>query len=116
MARLDHKRLKMSQLYEAELKFHKAIIEQKEKRIEEVKRATWQALRMMENPKLCQLVSRQLKFEDQEYTSEQYFEELKQEHGIELTGKEMEELAVLDYTLCPQTTGELYRAVRAAEQ
>ena len=35
-----------------ELKLHKALIAQKEKRIEEVKRATKQSLKMIENPRL----------------------------------------------------------------
>ena len=63
MARLDEKRLKMGQLYEMELKFHKAIIIKKEQRIEEVKLATKQALKMMEHPRLMKLLHRQLQFE-----------------------------------------------------
>ena len=99
-----------------ELKFHKAIIVNKEKRIEEVTAATRHAIKMMEHPRLMQLLHRQIEFEKQDYTEEQYFEELKRDHNIELTNKELKELALLEHTLCPQTTGELYRSIRAAER
>ena len=58
MAKLEDKRLKVSQLYDMELKFHKAIIVQKERRIDEVTAATKHAVRMMEHPRLMQLLYR----------------------------------------------------------
>ena len=58
MSKQDEKRKRMGELYEMELKFHKAIIKQKEKRINEVKGATKQAIKMMGNPRLVQLLHR----------------------------------------------------------
>ena len=59
---------------------------------------------------------RQLKFEEKEYTEEQYFGELKNDHNIVLSTKELEELALLDHTLCPQTAGEIFKSIRAVEE
>ena len=56
---------------------------------------------MMEHPRLMQLIVWQIKFEQDKTTQQQYLEELKRDHNIELTKKELDELALLDFTLCP---------------
>ena len=66
--KVEAKNANICRLYGMELQLHKAIINQKQKRIDQVTQATKQAVKMMEHPRLMQLIVRQIKFE-QEKTS-----------------------------------------------
>ena len=67
--KIEQKNANVCRLYNLELQLHKAIINQKQQRIEQVTLATKQAVKMMEHPRLMQLIVRQIKFE-QEKTSQ----------------------------------------------
>ena len=61
--KVEEKNANICRLYSMELQFHKAIINQKQQRIDQVTLATKQAIKMMEHPRLMQLIVRQIKFE-----------------------------------------------------
>ena len=66
--KVEQKNSNICRLYSLELQFHKAIINQKQQKIEKVTLATKQAVKMMEHPRLMQLIVRQIKFEQDKTT------------------------------------------------
>ena len=104
--RLEDKRIQMSKMYDAEIQKYLQALNLKDVRIQELKEAIKKALKMMQHPRLMQLVTRELNFDRFEYTLEQKLDAAKQE--INLTEKEEKEVRDVGIVLCPQTLKEFY--------
>ena len=108
--RLEKKRMDMSVMYDKEIDKYLEIIKGKDKRIDYLKQAIKSALKMMQHPRLMQLITRELNFDRYEYTQEQKLEAVKQ--IVQLTGKEEQEIRDMGIVLCPQTLSEFYSYLR----
>lgn len=58
----------MSALYDAEIQNYLKVISGKDRRIKILKQTIQKALKMMEHPRLMQMVQREIKFDRFEYT------------------------------------------------
>lgn len=66
--RLEDKRINMQEIYEKEIKMYLAALSKKDVRIEDLLTAIRKALKMMQHPRLMQLITRELNYDRFEYT------------------------------------------------
>lgn len=111
--RLEHKRIEMSQMYDAEIDSYMRIMRGKDARIGELADTVKKALRMMQHPRLMQLVVRELHYDRIEYTWEQRLAAAKKE--MDFSAKEEKEIRDMGIVLCPRTMKELFAYARAKE-
>ena len=70
MYQLEQKRSNMSALYDAEIEQYLSVISGKDRRIGYLLTTIRKALKMMEHPRLMQLITRELNYDRFEYTYE----------------------------------------------
>ena len=104
----------MSKVYELEIKNYLNVITNKDDRIKQLTNTIKKALKMMQHPRLMQLIMREVKYDRFEYTWQKKLEITKQE--IDLTEKEEREINEQGVYLCPQTFKELYQTIRDSEK
>lgn len=104
----------MSALYDAEIQQYLRVISGKDHRIDQLLITIRKACKMMEHPRLMQLIIRELNFDRFEYTWEERLAVAKQE--INFTPAEEAEIRQMGIVLCPETLKEFYTYVRAAEK
>ena len=105
--------MEMSQMYDAEIENYMRIIKGKDARIGQLTDTVKKALRMMQHPRLMQLVVRELHYDRIEYTWEQRLTAAKKE--MQFTAKEEKEIHDMGIVLCPRTMKELFTYARAKE-
>ena len=112
--RLEDKRLNMQKTYEKEIEMYLGSLGKKDERLDELQNAIRKALKMMQYPRLMQLITRELNYDRLEYTAEEKISLA--DAKLHLTEKEENEIRDCGIVLCPQTLTDFYTVLRRTEQ